>query len=134
MQHRILVADDNLDVAESASALLSLDGYSVIAVHDGRQAIEIARTFHPHLAILDISMPVVDGYEAARALRREHMAGHRLILVAHTAMVQRVDVEQARLAGFNYHLAKPVVGYIFCDLIGSYLLEGDDKRDLQRRH
>ncbi|NUZ08994.1 response regulator [Piscinibacter koreensis] len=132
MSQRILVADHNPDVAESALSLLQLGGFEAMAVRSGREAIEAARQFQPHVAMLDICMPDMDGYQAAVALRREHVAPHRLILVAHTALSEPDDIERVRQAGFNFHVVKPLADPL-CDLIASFLAEPDHRRDLQRR-
>ena len=102
----ILVADDNADTADSAAELLRLDGHEVRVVYDGRQAVEAARTFRPRLVILDINMPVMDGYDAAAALRRESNDAE-LVLVAHSALNRPSDADRFRQAGFNHFLSKP---------------------------
>ncbi len=102
---RVLVVDDDEDVADTTSSLLELSGHEVQVAYNGRQAVEKARSFQPSLIILDITMPEMDGYQAARLLRLEHAAP--LMLVAHTGLAQAQDVENARQAGFDYHLVKP---------------------------
>ena len=77
----MLVVDDNIDSAEMLSALLAASGYEVAIAHDGPSAIEIARGFKPDVALLDIGLPIMDGYELAGHLRGEHAA---LVLVAVT--------------------------------------------------
>lgn len=103
---RILVVDDIQDSADSLAQMLSMSGHDARAVHDGSAALDIARAFHPEVVLLDIGMPVMDGYEVARALRAEH--GNKMTLVALTGYAQAADREAARNAGFNHHLAKPV--------------------------
>jgi PleD family two-component response regulator len=68
---RVLVADDNRDAARTLGMVLELEGYEVRVVHDGTTAIEVARTFRPHAALIDIGMPDLNGYEVAVALRRD---------------------------------------------------------------
>lgn len=104
---RILVADDNLDAADLLAMLLSSLRCEVATAHDGEQAVEVARTFRPEVAVLDIGMPRLDGYEAARKIRAES-AGRRLKLVAMTGWGQEEDRRRAREAGFDEHLLKPV--------------------------
>jgi CheY-like chemotaxis protein len=106
LPYRVLVADDDPDTADSTVEVLRLDGHDVRAVYDGRQAVEIAKTFRPHLVILDINMPVMDGYEAASALRKE-FNDPDLILVAHTSLTKPDDSDRVRRAGFNHYLHKP---------------------------
>ena len=104
---RVLTADDDHDTADTTADLLRLDGHEVRVAYDGQQAIEVARTFWPHVAILDINMPLVNGYEVAAALRGQETPDHRFILIAHTARTTPADVERARRAGFDHHVAKP---------------------------
>jgi CheY-like chemotaxis protein len=78
----------------------------VTVAHDGAEAVRTAQSFRPDLAILDIGMPVLDGYEAARTIRAE-AAGRRLTLVAMTGWGQEDDRRRARDAGFDQHLLKP---------------------------
>jgi signal transduction histidine kinase/CheY-like chemotaxis protein len=103
---RVLVADDNTDSAELLSLLFSQLGCEVTVAHDGAEAVRTAQSFRPDLAILDIGMPVLDGYEAARTIRAE-AAGRRLTLVAMTGWGQEDDRRRARDAGFDQHLLKP---------------------------
>jgi PAS domain S-box-containing protein len=104
---RILVADDNRDAAESLALLLQAAGHEVHAVHDGQEAVEAAAWFHPDAALLDIGMPRLNGFEAARRIRQE-LWGQKMLLVAITGWGQEEDRRRAREAGFNEHLTKPV--------------------------
>ncbi len=104
---RVLTADDDRDTADSTADLLRLDGHDVMAVYDGQQAVETARTFWPHVVILDINMSRLNGYEAAAALRKQETADHHFILIAHTARAEPADVKRAQGAGFDHHVAKP---------------------------
>lgn len=121
--YRILVADNNFDTADSTAELLRLDGHEVRAVYDGRQAVEAARTFRPHLVILDINMPVMDGYEAAAALRKE-LADARFVLVAFTSLAQPADVDRVRRAGFDHYLGKPAANGELAALVANFLPAG----------
>jgi PAS domain S-box-containing protein len=103
---RVLVADDNRDAAESLGALLEMLGSEVSLAFDGAQAVEAARTFKPDVALLDIGMPELDGYAAARRIRSESGA-RRVKLVALTGWGQDEDRRRAREAGFDEHLVKP---------------------------
>ncbi|HEY5243689.1 MAG TPA: ATP-binding protein, partial [Polyangiaceae bacterium] len=103
---RVLVADDNVDSAELLSLLFSELGCEVAIAHDGVEAVQTAQTFRPDIAILDIGMPLLDGYAAARRIRAES-AGRRLKLVAVTGWGKEEDRQRAREAGFDEHLVKP---------------------------
>jgi signal transduction histidine kinase len=103
----ILVADDNADTLESLATLLSLEGHSVHTASDGRQTLERAERHHPEVALLDIGMPGLDGYEVARRIRAQPW-GRRMTLVALTGWGQESDQSRSRAAGFDSHLVKPV--------------------------
>ncbi len=104
---RILVVDDNEDVAISFGALLEVLGHDVRVVLDGHMALDAVRDFMPHIVFLDIAMPEMDGYEVARRLRTAHRH-ENLRLVAVTGYGQDHDSERAQRAGFDHHLLKPV--------------------------
>ena len=104
---RVLVVDDNTDSAESLSLLLELMGHTVRTAHDGEQALAEAEAFRPELVLMDIGMPRMDGYEAARRLR-ELAWGTEVVLVALTGWGQDEDKRRSEEAGFDHHLIKPV--------------------------
>jgi CheY-like chemotaxis protein len=104
---RVLITDDNVDSAESMALLLRLEGHEVRTAHDGAQALDVARRFHPQVAFLDVALPRgMDGYELARQLRRQEGTEHTL-LVAMTGFGSADDVARARAAGMDHHLTKP---------------------------
>ena len=107
---RILVVDDNRDAADTLAMLLEFLNYEVRVAYDGRQAVDVAASFQPHLVILDINMPVMDGYEAAKILRGREDHQGRTVLVALTAVASPDARDKAREAGFDVHLRKPVDG------------------------
>jgi CheY-like chemotaxis protein/two-component sensor histidine kinase len=104
---RVLVADDNRDAAESMGTMLRLLGHEVRTVRDGLQAVEEAAAFRPDIILLDIGMPRLNGYEAARRIRRERW-GKDMLLVALTGWGQEEDKRRAAEAGFDRHMTKPV--------------------------
>jgi PAS domain S-box-containing protein len=104
---RVLVVDDKEDVTESLAALLCALGADVRVASDGRAALERVREFQPEVALLDISMPGMDGYQLARAIRAECPSAGPL-LVAVTGWGQDGDKAQAQAAGFDLHLTKPI--------------------------
>ncbi len=104
---RVLVADDNEDGADLLATLLRLSGHEVHIAHDGAEALETATRVQPHVALLDIGMPGLNGYEVAERIRREPW-GKQMLLVAVTGWGQEEDKRRARAAGFNHHLTKPM--------------------------
>lgn len=104
---RVLVVDDNEDAAELLGARLTRWGCEVAVAYDGAQALEVAREFHPDVALLDVGLPDMDGYEVARRLRELPELAH-LGLIALTGYGLERDVRQSREAGISHHLVKPV--------------------------
>ena len=103
---RVLVVDDNVDAAESTAAFLRLEGHEVKAVHDGLQALASLKVFDPHVVVLDIGLPGLDGYAVARQLRERGDTNH-VLLIALTGYGQKEDRARAAAAGFDYHYVKP---------------------------
>jgi CheY-like chemotaxis protein len=104
---RVLIADDNRDAADSLSTLLQIAGHDVRVAYGGSAAVSLAQAFRPEFALLDIGMPVVNGYQVAEALRAEPWAAS-MYLVALTGWGQDEDRKRAMAAGFDAHLTKPV--------------------------
>lgn len=102
---RILIVDDNRDAADSLAMLLQLNGHETRVAYLGADALELAPSFHPEVAFLDLGMPQMDGYEIARQLRG--LCGTSIMLVALTGWGQDQDVQRTREAGFDAHLTKP---------------------------
>ena len=106
-RQRVLVVDDNRDAAESLGMLLELEDCTVSVAYDGQQALEVLDAFKPDVALLDIGMPGMDGYELARRIRATQR-GRNLLLVALTGWGQAEDKKRAADAGFDEHLTKPI--------------------------
>jgi len=104
---RVLVVDDNRDIAESLALLLQLEGHDTRIAYDGHDALKIADEFKPEVVVLDIGMSRLNGHEAARELRRRPWAS-KTIFVAVTGWGQPDDRRRSLDAGFDYHLVKPV--------------------------
>ena len=102
---RIMIVDDNIDEAESLGTLLRLMGNDMRVFNDGPTALEATSNFQPEVAFLDIGMPTMDGYELARALRRE--LSEQPLLIAVTGYGMAEDRRRSREAGFDAHLVKP---------------------------
>ena len=105
-RHRILVVDDNVDAAESLAHLLRLFGHEVRTVHNGLNALVVAHNLKPNVALLDLGLPGIDGFELARRFRREY-PDNRLLLIALTGYGQDEDRRRTADAGFDHHLVKP---------------------------
>lgn len=103
---RILLVDDNVDVADSMAMLLRLFGHEVLLAHDGRQAVDIAVGEKPDVVLLDIGLPYLNGYDACQAMRKAGLAD--TLIVALSGYGQEQDRKKAEEAGFDRHLAKPV--------------------------
>jgi len=106
-QRRVLLVDDNQDSAEMLGFLVTGLGHVVRVAHDGPEALAVAREFEPDIAVLDIGLPVMDGYELAARLR-DHFDTERLRLVALSGYGQERDKARSREAGFFRHLTKPI--------------------------
>jgi signal transduction histidine kinase len=103
---RVLVVDDNVDVAELLSEALALQGFCTALAYDAHAALDRWRSFLPHAAVLDVGLPDVDGYDLARTLRAEH--GPAATLIAATGYGERKDRLRSADAGFDCHFVKPV--------------------------
>ena len=103
---RVLVVDDNVDIAELLSEALQHEGFETAIAHDGRAAIDAWRRFEPHAAVLDVGLPDLDGYDLARHVRAQH--GKKPTLIAATGYGQQSDRKRAADAGFDCHFVKPV--------------------------
>ena len=100
-----MIVDDNIDAAEMLAAFLDANGYRTAVAHDGPAALALASTTAPEIAILDLGLPVMDGYELARQFLAKPGAPK---LVALTGYGQAEDRQRTAEAGFSVHLVKPV--------------------------
>jgi CheY-like chemotaxis protein len=103
---RILVVDDNRDSVESLAMLLRLTGHEVHTAGDGAEAVRSAVALKPDLILLDIGLPKMNGYEAARRIREA--LGDGVMLIALTGWGQDEDRRRSKEAGFDHHLTKPL--------------------------
>ncbi len=120
MPARILVIEDNRDNLEVMTYLLKAFGYEVLTARDGEEGLEVARHELPDLVLSDLQMPQVDGYEVARALRKDPRLA-RLPLVAVTAYAMRGDRDRVLAAGFDGYIAKPIVPEEFVSQVEAFL-------------
>lgn len=103
---RILVVDDNQDTAQSMGELLEILGHQAQVAFDGTKAVEVATTFQPDIVLLDIGLPIIDGYEVARRMRAAGL--NSSLLIALTGYGREEDRERAHQAGFDMHFTKPI--------------------------
>jgi two-component system CheB/CheR fusion protein len=106
-RRRVLVVDDNSDLAQSQARLLQLLGHEVRVANDGPSAVVAAEAFVPDLALVDIGLPGINGYDVARRIR-EHPDLRHVVLVAQTGWGREEDRRRSREAGFDHHVVKPL--------------------------
>ena len=128
---RVLVADDNRDAAESLAALLRMGGNDVRVATDGEEALARAREFRPHIAFLDIGMPRLNGYEAARKLR-DAPWGRRMVLVGLTGWGGEEVRRRAFESGLDHHVTKPAQLEVLQELLRK--VPDEDGAPARRRH
>lgn len=104
---RILVVDDNKDTALSLAMLLKMMGHETLTAFDGFDAVQNAITFRPDVALLDIGLPRMNGYDVCRRLRSETW-GQSMVCIALTGWGDQEDRRHSEEAGFNFHMVKPV--------------------------
>ena len=103
---RVLVVDDNVDAANMMAMLLALEGHDSRQAHDGLQAVRIAAEFEPDVVLMDIGLPLLNGYDSAARIKAG--MARPPMLVALTGWGQEEDRRKAKAAGFDAHLVKPV--------------------------
>ena len=128
-RHRILVIDDNADAAQTLSAILALQGQDVRVAYGGQEGLAVASEWQPEVAVIDIGMPDINGYEVCRRIRSQSWGQHTL-LVACTGWGQFQDRQRAAAAGFDVHLVKPIEPEAVARLLTG---GGDDSRRSRAR-
>ena len=106
-KRRVLIIDDYIDMVESLREMLELNNHEVEVAYDGLEGIAKARDFCPEVVLCDIGLPRMNGYDVAKALRKEQDLND-IFLVALTGYALPEDLQQAKDAGFDCHLTKPV--------------------------
>jgi len=101
---RVLICDDNEDAAQTLSMLVGIDRHETRVCRDGASCIATAHEWRPQIGLIDIGMPQIDGYDVARAIRKE--LGSAVLLIAVTGFAGAEDVEAAKRAGFDLHFPK----------------------------
>jgi DNA-binding response OmpR family regulator len=100
---RILIVDDNRDILELVQRVLRIEGHEVVIARDGLEALQQELTTQPDLIVLDVNLPVLDGWEVCRRIKARRAVPVLLL----TVRSERVDIENSRNAGADAHLLKP---------------------------
>jgi len=122
----ILIVEDNADARDVLRVLLELEGHEVETAEEGQAALELARTKDPDIALVDIGLPGIDGYEVARRLRARDP--RRPLLIALTGYGQPEDRRRATDAGFDDVLVKPVDPVTLTALLATLEIPGRGSR------
>jgi len=118
LARRILIVDDNRDAADSLGMMLRMMGNEIHTAYDGEEAVSAAAKFKPQVALLDIGLPKLNGYEVCRRIRQQPW-GEPMVLIALTGWGQEDDKRKAEDAGFDRHMVKPVDPSSLITLLGS---------------
>jgi DNA-binding response OmpR family regulator len=100
---RILVVDDNRDIIELVQQVLRIEGHEVVIARDGLEALQQEATTQPDMVILDVNLPVLDGWEVCRRIKARRAVPVLLL----TVRAERADIERSRAAGADDHMLKP---------------------------
>ena len=114
---RILIVDDRVECARTLGRVVTLLGHDTRTAYDGAGGVEAASEFRPDVVLMDLDMPILDGFDAARRIR-DRSLGEQITLVALTPCGGEIDEPRLRGAGFDHHLAKPVDVEALVTLIG----------------
>jgi two-component system cell cycle response regulator DivK len=120
MNESILIVDDNIDNLDLTQILLEGEGFQVRVAEDADQALKILETYRPHLILMDIQLPGMDGLELTRRLRLSP-ALQDVIIVALSAYAMKGDADNARTAGCDGYVTKPINTRTFGDAVRGYL-------------
>lgn len=101
---RVLICDDNEDARQTMSLLVGMERHETRACPDGPSCVAVAREWRPHVGLIDIAMPGMDGYQVARQIRA--VLGNEILLIAVTGFAAAQDVQAAKRAGFDMHFPK----------------------------
>lgn len=119
---KILVVDDEADLVEMVTMRLEANGYKVITASDGREALEKARSEKPHLIILDLMLPKMDGYKVCRMLKFDEKYKH-IPVIMFTARAQESDKKTGKEVGADAYIIKPFEPQILLDTIKNLIAE-----------
>ena len=118
LPRRILIVDDNEDAANMMAMLLGKLGHEVLVAHNGEQAVEMGGRTEPNVVLMDLGMPVMDGYNACQLMRRTPW-GERAVIVALSGWGQPEDRIKTQGAGFDEHLVKPITAATLLAMLAS---------------
>jgi two-component system CheB/CheR fusion protein len=118
-RRRVLIVEDNQDAGEMYRILIELAGHEVLLAENGTHGLELLKTARPDVALVDIGLPGMDGYELARRVRAEP-DGEKVLLVALTGYGSSTDRDRSRQAGFDLHLIKPVDPGLLTSLLNGH--------------
>ncbi|HET8874801.1 MAG TPA: ATP-binding protein, partial [Casimicrobiaceae bacterium] len=121
---RVLVVDDNRDVADSTASIMRMNGCDVHVAYDGKAALESVQRLRPDAILLDIGLPAIDGYLVAEHIRAQPENG-RTMIVAVSGYGQEQDRLRSKSVGFDYHVVKPIDPNVLAGLVGSLRLSRD---------
>jgi signal transduction histidine kinase/DNA-binding response OmpR family regulator len=121
---RVLVVDDNRDVADSTASVMRMNGCDVHVAYDGKAALESVQRLRPDAVLLDIGLPAIDGYLVAEHIRAQPENG-RTMIVAVSGYGQEQDRLRSKSVGFDYHVVKPIEPDVLAGLVGSLRLSRD---------
>ena len=116
---RVLVVDDNRDVADSTASVMRMNGCEVHVAYDGKAALESVQRLRPDAVLLDIGLPTIDGYLVAEHIRAQPQNG-RTMIVAVSGYGQEQDRVRSKSVGFDYHVVKPIDPSVLAALVGSW--------------
>jgi signal transduction histidine kinase/ActR/RegA family two-component response regulator len=126
---RILIVDDNRDSSDMLALMLKFAGHETYTAHDGLAAVEAATSLDPDVILLDIGLPILNGYDAARRIRERQSQKRRPLLVALTGWGQDEDRRRSKDAGFDAHVVKPVNDAVLNRLLGELDARRHEVRD-----
>jgi len=124
---RVLVVDDNRDVADSTASVMRMNGCDVHVAYDGKAALESVQRLRPDAVLLDIGLPTIDGYLVAEHIRAQPES-RRTMIVAVSGYGQEQDRMRSKSVGFDYHVVKPIDPIVLAGLVGSLRLSRDGAR------
>ena len=120
MAARVLIIEDNKANLELVEYLLKASGYATLTARDGEEGVRVARKEHPDLIICDLQMPVMDGYEVVRLLKKDPLLG-QIPIIAVTAFSMPGDRNNVLAQGFDGYVSKPIEPEIFVRTVEDFL-------------